>query len=434
MLFRFLLITLYDIGLQCYRILLYLLSIYHKKAKQWVDGRRGIWTTLTIECPPKEDRKRLWVHAASLGEYEQAIPILHQWRERYPSYSIILTFFSPSGYHSQKNSSLVDAVFYLPLDTRVAASRFVDIIQPDIVMFVKYEIWFHYIQALHTRGIPTFLISAQFRSSQFFFRWYGKSALRYVSMFSHIFVQDERSLEVLRTNGIHSCTRSGDTRFDNVWTTLQGKREVEQVRQFIERNKTLSKDNTPPLVIVLGSVWPADEPLYLPSQQATFPRQILWIIAPHEVEETKVDALISRLSNESNLVIRFSHKSISNRVPNVMVVDTIGQLKHIYQYADIAYVGGGVGRGGLHNILEPAVYGAPVMFGTNHHKHWEAKAMIEAGGAVEIESAAAFEKQVRIWCDQSLLLNAATNAKSFVEQNMGGTQRIFDHISRYLDQ
>ncbi|HXJ98622.1 MAG TPA: glycosyltransferase N-terminal domain-containing protein [Gelidibacter sp.] len=315
-----------------------------------------------------------WFHCASLGEYEQGLPIFKQLRKENPDHKIVLTFFSPSGYEIRKNTDVADMVVYLPLDTKANAKRFIQLVNPELTIFVKYDIWPNYLNELKKNNLRAILISATFRKEQSYFRFYGRMMRNALRTFEHIFVQNENSKHLLHTINLNNVTVAGDTRYDRVSDQLLQDNTLPFIEQF--------KDGK--LGVVIGSSWPEDESLFINYINRSESKNIKFIIAPHNIKSHQIENFIGQLNKKTVL---FSEKDNKNLPEfDVFIVDTIGILSKIYSYADIAYVGGAMGSTGLHNILEPAAFGVPVIIGKNYKKFPEAFQMIDNGGVISIKN------------------------------------------------
>ena len=397
---------------------------------------RGQRETLDAEHKAllKSNSGAVWIHAASVGEFEQVRPLIERLRREHPDIKIVVTFFSPSGYEARKNYSQVDAVVYLPFATRRKAKRFLDVLQPSMALFVKYEFWPAYLRELKKRDIPTYSISAIFRPTQRFFHWYGKGALRLLHCFTHIFVQDEASRRLLAEHGVHDCSVAGDTRFDRVNEVLVATREhpdgrLLPIAQFVENAGR---------VVVAGSTWPEDEELLTQwcNEVAAFNDAKL-ILVPHEINEEHLHDIFQRFkgrfvkySDISAMPSNLSRVNILRRA-KVMVIDTIGLLSSIYQFGHVAYVGGGFGEG-IHNTLEAAVWGVPVIFGPNNQRFQEAQGLKDCGGGYEIKDAADFNRVMQRFLDEPQSLEKASKeAGDFVSQRVGATDRILSCVQLY---
>jgi 3-deoxy-D-manno-octulosonic-acid transferase len=406
-------ILLYNIFIQLYSLVARVISLYNKKAKLWVNGRKNILQEIQ-EKLKGNDGKVIWVHCASLGEFEQGRPIIEKIKLQNPNYKILLTFFSPSGYEVQKNYAGADYIFYLPIDTATNAKAFYDIVNPTLVVFVKYEFWFHFVTEANKRSIPLLLVSGIFRESQPFFKWYGGLHKTMLQCFAHFFLQDEQSATFLKSIGIQdNVTIGGDTRFDRVIEITSAQKSFEAIEQFIGNSK----------VIVAGSTWTEDDE-ELDHYANTHP-EIKFIIAPHEIDEDRLKECL-RLYKHSVL---YSKINSANADCNVVIIDNIGMLSQLYRYATICYVGGGFGGDGVHNVLEAAAYFKPVIFGPTYEKYIEAVGLIEDDGAFTVESALELEETLNdLLKDESFYKTTCSNAGNFVSSKAGATVKIIDYI------
>lgn len=406
--------ALYNLSIFFYSILIRLAAPFNIKARQINNGRRQVFTELKAKI--KHDRPIIWVHCASLGEFEQGRPIIEAIRKQHPEYQIFLTFFSPSGFEIRKNYELADYITYLPADTKRNAQKLIELVRPEIVFFVKYEFWFHYINELKKRNIPLYLVSAIFRENQLFFKssawgnWYRKMLFS----FGHFFVQDEQSVQLLKGIGIANVTKAGDTRFDRVAEIARNGKNIPLVEKF--------KGNSQ--VVVAGSTWKPDEELLV--QFIHSHPETKFIIAPHETRRGNVERLINLLKSPVICYTEATEETVMNR--QVLIVDTIGILSSIYRYADLAYVGGGFGVG-IHNTLEAAIFGMPIVFGPNYLKFQEANSMVKLGIAVPVSDYASFQTIV-----ENLLADAgksdliSAKCVAFTNQNLGATQIILNQV------
>lgn len=362
----------------------------------------------------------VWVHCASLGEFEQGRPVLESIRKRFPSHKILLTFFSPSGYENQKNYAGADFVSYLPMDGPRNAKRFIEIVQPSLVLFIKYEFWFYYLKKLQYRNIPLLLISATFRSNMSFFRWYGAISRKMISRFNRIFVQDEESKQLLERIGIQDNVEiGGDTRFDRVVSIADQLKPIEPLHGLLEKRR----------VIVVGSSWPADEQLWTQLLPWCQERAILLVIAPHEVDTAHITN-IQKLIPGAQL---YSSLTTSNAIEsNVLIINQIGLLAKLYQYGWINYVGGGLSSGGVHNVLEAAVYGKPVVTGPHIEKYREARELAASGGLMPIKGAEPKKELqqllARWWEDPALVAISGKKSEDYVRTKTGAADRILHYI------
>jgi 3-deoxy-D-manno-octulosonic-acid transferase len=384
---------------------------WNQKAKMWVRGRKKFPSFAFTE-------KTIWMHCSSLGEFEQGRPVLEALRKQYPSSPIILSFFSPSGYEIRKNYAGADKVIYLPMDSSRHAKKLISAINPGLVIWVKYEYWYYYLTELRKREIPVLLISGIFRPSQPFFKSYGAIWVYMLESFRHIFVQNEYSKKLVSQVGIeNNVSVSGDTRFDRVIDIAQKGESVPFIREFIGQQPAL----------VAGSTWEDDEVELI--HYVRLHPETKFIIAPHEIDAQNLADVKKEFSN----AVFYSELSNRNDIPthvNVLIIDNIGMLSRLYQYADITYVGGGFGSDGIHNVLEAAVYGKPVIFGPVYEKFAEARELVETGGAFSINNALELEKKLDELFSQKDKLNAAGKAAgAYVESKRGATRQIMDYVT-----
>ncbi|GGH18772.1 3-deoxy-D-manno-octulosonic acid transferase [Mucilaginibacter phyllosphaerae] len=397
---------LYNIGITLYYTLVYIVSFYKNKAKLWINGRK--WQQV------QQIEASIWFHFASLGEFEQGRPVLEAVKSSYPQYKIVITFFSPSGYEARKNTPLADAVYYLPLDRAANARTFVNTIKPVMAIFTKYEYWYHFFNELHTQHIPLYIISGIFRPGQVFFKWYGSLHRNMLKMATWFFVQDSDSKHLLHDAGITNVTISGDTRFDRVWANAQQPKSLKYVAEFKNGQN----------LFIAGSTWPADEKL-IANLIAQHPHW-KFIIAPHEIGEDKINSLMNLLPKETTL--RFSQISHLTSHISCLIIDNIGMLSSLYQYADIAYIGGGFGAG-IHNTLEAAAFGMPVIFGPKHDKFKEAKDLVKLQAGFSINSQEELNRIAGLLMNNETTRHAASaTAKKYVFENVGATDTIMAYM------
>ncbi|KOS06545.1 3-deoxy-D-manno-octulosonic acid transferase [Flavobacterium akiainvivens] len=347
-----------------------IVALFNRKMKLFVQGRKHVFDTLQQSISAAD--KVIWFHAASLGEYEQGLPIMEKMRELHPAHKILLTFFSPSGYEIRKNTPAADVVVYLPMDTLGNARKFLKLAHPDMAFFIKYEFWPNYLNGLKAANVPTYLISGLFRPNQAFFKWYGGIYREAFKAFTHFFVQYESSKGLLKSIGFTNVSVSGDTRYDRVSRILEQNNTLPFIEEFIDDKTT----------IVFGSSWPKDESLFVPYINQS--NGVKFVIAPHTFGESHIQELLTSLKKPALLYTEKEGKNL--RDYDVLIINTIGLLGKIYSYADAAYVGGGFGTAGLHNILEPAAFGVPVVIGPNHTKFPEAVALAHAGGVIVVHN------------------------------------------------
>lgn len=411
---------IYNLGIQLYNLLIVISQAFNIKAKLWLKGRKNLFQTMKQQV--KCEKERIWFHFASLGEFEQGRPVIEKIKADYPEYPIVITFFSPSGYEMRKNYALAEHVFYLPLDTRHNAREFIDIINPKLAIFTKYEYWYHYFNELSKLSIPLIVISAIFRQEQIFFKWYGglhRSILRKVSQ---LFVQDAASVSLLRNIGIEHATIGGDTRFDRVTANALHPTDFPLVRNFCGSAK----------VLIGGSTWPEDEGL-LAKVIEIYP-EWKFIIAPHEIKPEKLKALEGLLPAGSS--VRYSSikdvdASAISPATRVLIIDNIGMLSSLYQYGKIAYIGGGFGVG-IHNTLEAAAFGIPVIFGPNYKRFLEANMLIAEGAAFSISNNEELLKRMNELQDQDYLNQCGSAARRLVQNNTGATEAIFSYLDQHV--
>jgi 3-deoxy-D-manno-octulosonic-acid transferase len=453
-------LILYRLFLWLYQLGILVVSPWNPKARLWLAGRKnlfkdlektfgsGQWSVVSGQSASNpdsrlttDDSRLIWFHCASLGEFEQGRPLLEEMRAQYPHCRILLTFFSPSGYEIRKNYSGADYVCYLPVDSPANAAAFLELVKPSLVIWVKYDYWYYYLSAIHKKGIPLLLVSGIFREEQPFFKWYGSLHRQMLSRFTHLFVQTSDSKKLLGTRGFTgNVSVSGDTRFDRVVAIAEQFQPIPVIETFI--------GNAP--VIVAGSTWEEDEE-ELDHYANTHP-EIKFIIAPHEIDEehlkdieklfhhsVRYSAMVngqwSMVNSQSS--IGNSESSIADPAsgirhpvfPNVVIIDNIGLLSKLYKYATIAYIGGGFGYDGVHNVLEAAVYGKPVVFGPEYEKYAEAIGLVDSGGAFSIDNALELEDCLNILLGQAGKYDTAgAAAKEFVYANRGATEKIFQFI------
>jgi len=404
----------YNIFLLLYRTGIRIASLWNKKARLWLDGRKNIFDHLSAELRT-QDSKIIWFHCSSLGEFEQGRPVIEKLKSQNPDFKFLLTFFSPSGYEIRKDYKGVDWVFYLPLDSKANAKFFFEIVKPSLVVFVKYDYWYYYLNECKNRKIPLLLVSGIFRKDQPFFKWYGNLHRSMLNCFTHFFIQDKESLQLLQSTNIINATVAGDTRFDRVSEIAENFTPIPEIEKFCSDSP----------VLVAGSTWPQDENL-IKDTTVNFP-DFKIIIAPHEIHREHIDQLKLIFPN----AMLYSQLKAHNTQPitsNCLIIDNIGMLSKLYHYATIAYVGGGFNKG-IHNILEAAVYGRPVLFGPNYKKFKEAVGLIEKGGGICITSSNEFSAILQKLINNKTELELSSkNSFEFVKQNKGATEKILDYI------
>jgi 3-deoxy-D-manno-octulosonic-acid transferase len=426
----------YNIFLVLFKASVRIAALFNPKAKKWVQGRKGIWEKLGSEIgsqkseaggqkPEEAHSKIIWVHCASLGEFEQGRPVIERLKSQYPGSKLLLTFFSPSGYEIRKDYKGADWVFYLPMDGSQNAKRFLEIVNPALVIFVKYEFWYYYLREIKHNNTPLILISALFREHSVFFKWYGGLQRKMLSFFDHLFVQNETSKRLLNSIGLdNKSSVCGDTRFDRVIEIAEKFIGIPAVEEFVGNSKT----------IVAGSTWPEDEQVLQRTIETINDPSLKLIIAPHEINKEH----IANLQKLFPGVILYSQLQTSNIKPviarneaktsNLLIIDNIGMLSRLYKYGFITYIGGGFGKG-IHNTLEAAVYGKPVLFGPAYRKFNEAIDLVNNGGAISINNTddciVAIKELIR---DDSAYTRSSEKSKDYVYTNKGATEKIMKFI------
>ena len=394
---------------------------FNSKAHQMVEGWKRTFGRLTVAPVGKE--KTAWFHASSLGEFEQARPVLEGFRKAHPEYKICVTFFSPSGYEVRKNYTEADFVCYLPMDTPANASRFVNLLHPTVVFFAKYDFWFNYLEQLHRRNIPTFIFSAIFRPGQYFFKWYGGWYLGHLKRcFTHLFVQNEESKELLQRHGVEQVSIAGDTRFDRVYAIAQGAKRFDDIERFLSHHEGKK-------VLLAGSSWEPDEK-NLKQYMEHAGKGITLVLAPHVISESHLAHIESLFGKER--CVRYSQANEANANTDILIIDNIGMLASLYQYAHVAYIGGGFGRG-IHNILEAVTFGKPVVFGSNYHKFKEACDIIERGGGFSYTEYNQLQEYLDNLFGNSDAYDAASLVcQQYLKENIGSTDLILSEVEHCL--
>ena len=407
-------IFFYNVFLFLYRAGIGIASLWNNKAKLWVNGRKDAFQQIAGKFVAI-DPPIIWFHCSSLGEFEQGRPVIEKLRSHYPDSKILLTFFSPSGYEIRKEYKGADWVFYLPLDSKKNAKQFFDIVNPTLVVFVKYDYWYYYLTECKKRDIPLLLVSGIFRKGQPFFEWYGTLHRRMLNCFTHFFVQDKESLGLLRSININNATVAGDTRFDRVSEIAENFKPIEEIERFCSGSP----------VLVAGSTWPEDEKI-IKNATANF-SDLKIIVAPHEIHKEHIDQLSSIFRNPL-LYSQLETHSSQPIASNILIIDNIGMLSRLYHYATITYIGGGFNKG-IHNTLEAAVYGKPVLFGPNYKKFKEAVGLIESGGGICIASRDELPAMLLNFISNKNELEACSKKSfEFVKRNRGATEKILHYI------
>lgn len=407
--------TLYDILIPVAGFVMKIAALFNHKLKLGNKGRALAFDIL--KKAQLSQHKTIWFHCASLGEYEQGLPVFEIIRQEYPKHKIVLTFFSPSGYEIRKNTPIADVVTYLPLDTKSNAKQFMTLVKPELVLFVKYEIWPNYLNQIKKYNSKAILISALFRANQTFFKWHGQWMQKYLKAFEHIFVQNKISLDLLNAHGFENVSISGDTRFDRVSNQLDIDNTLDFIAEF-KQNKTC---------IVAGSTWPEGESYLVDYVNNHATEDLKLIVAPHNIKPKQIQSLKSAFNKPSVLFSEKDHSNLASA--QIFIIDTIGLLSKIYSYADIAYVGGAIGNTGLHNTLEPATFGLPIIIGPNHDKFPEAAEMINIGGMFSIKSSEAFcSKLQQLVSDKALRLESGKCNENYIKENKGAVIQIMNYL------
>jgi 3-deoxy-D-manno-octulosonic-acid transferase len=412
---------LYTTGIIAYQTLLRLIAPLNPKARKWVEGRRD-WvsqlTNLLADNQSGEKAPIAWFHAASLGEFEQGRPVMEAFRQRYPDHKILLTFFSPSGYEVRKNYAGADYIVYLPADTPANARQFVELVKPQLAFFIKYEFWYNYLHTLKAVDVPTISFSAIFRPNQLFFKPWATFYQNLLGYFDHILVQNQESVDLLKSVGVTNVTLAGDTRFDRVAQVAASKKEIPIAHAF---------KNSQPLLVV-GSAWQPDMDVLIPFLNA-FDKPLKVIIAPHDIHDEEIERWQGQLTRPS---VRFSRTTETDvATANILFIDNVGMLSSLYQYGEFAYIGGAFGKG-LHNILEAATFGMPLFFGPKYAKFQEAIDLIAEGAAFSITDTptftAAFLKQYENPAE------AARISRQYIQRNIGATAKVMQVVNRLMSE
>ncbi|MDT8418570.1 MAG: glycosyltransferase N-terminal domain-containing protein [Lutibacter sp.] len=407
----------YDLLILFAGFFLKITALFNKKIKLFIDGRKQTYAKL--EQAIAETDEVIWMHCASLGEFEQGRPIIEKLKVKFPTKKVVLTFFSPSGYEVRKNYEFADVVCYLPLDSAQNAKRFLDIVHPQLAIFVKYEFWPNLLKELKVRNIETLLISGIFRENQLFFKSYGGWMRKSLTTFSHFFVQDENSKELLNSINFNNVTVSGDTRFDRVFEITQQNNKLPFIEEFIDNKYTL----------VAGSTWKEDEMMLVDYINNKASENEKFIIAPHNINQKDILDLKNCITKK---VILFSEKGTKNLSDyQVFIIDTVGILTKIYSYATIAYVGGGFTKTGVHNVLEPATFGIPILIGPNYHKFNEAIDLVKNKACFVVDNSKELSLHLdKFFQSEELRLKTGDKAKKQVVEKTGATAKILEFIAK----
>ena len=409
---------LYNIAIYLVGFLLKIIAIFNKKISLFVSGRKAVFLELASKFSPNDDV--VWFHCASLGEFEQGRPIIESFKFQYPNHKILVTFFSPSGYEIRKDYAFADLVTYLPLDTKKNAKKFIEIVNPQVAVFVKYEFWPNILKELKFKNIETILVSGIFRKEQAFFKWYGGWMRKSLTTFHHFFVQNKISKELLNSATFNNVTINGDTRFDRVFEITKQDNEIAFIENFTDQKYTL----------LAGSTWKKDEELLIDYINNHASVEEKFIIAPHNINQNDINNLKNNLTKKTLL---FSEQATKNAEDaQVLIIDSIGILTKIYSYASIAYVGGGFGTG-IHNILEPATFGIPILIGPNYQKFNEAEELIELGACKAIHNNSEFNLAVTsLFSNDAERIDKGKKAREYILKNTGASKKIIDYLINYI--
>ena len=404
--------ALYNLFIRLYKFGMHLAALWLPKAAGWLKGRETLFEDLGESIKPTG--KIIWMHCASAGEFEQGKPVLEALKKAYPNYKFLVSFFSPSGYKVGKKYAGADIVTYLPLDTAKNANRFIKLVNPALVVFVKYDYWYHHLKAVSDQRIPLLLISAIYRDNQIFFKPHGNFHRKMLHLFSWLFVQDNESVERLNKIGITHCSVSGDTRFDRVSAIINSANKIELIETFTGEQPT----------IVAGSTWVEDESLF-GEIASDLPYKL--IIAPHEISTKNIKRLLDLFRGKALTFSQLESGATNPSVYAVLIIDNIGMLSRLYQHATISYIGGGFNKSGIHNTLEAAAWGKPVIFGPNYQKFREARELISVGGAFSIANAIELKEAIKGLEGEQLRISSEA-ARIYVETNGGATAAILQYI------
>jgi 3-deoxy-D-manno-octulosonic-acid transferase len=407
----------YELFLLLYATAFRIAALFNTKARLGLQGRKNIFSTIQANLPPSSNQV-VWMHCSSVGEFEQGRPLVESLKKNYPSISITITFFSASGYEATKNYEGADQIYYLPFDGASNAKKMVELLNPSLVIWIKYEFWYHYLHELKSRKIPVLLISGIFRNSQPFFKWYGSLWKEMLASFTYFFVQNESSLKLLSSIAINNnVIITGDTRFDRVIEIAEKFEPISIIEKYCKNNR----------VIVAGSTWEEDETELIHYIKAN--PAIKFIIAPHETDQGNIQQMMKVFPN-ALLYTDLTNALVEQReINNLLIIDNVGMLSRLYHYASITYVGGGFGADGVHNVLEAAVYGKPVIFGPEYKKYAEAIGLVESGGGIPIKNALELESVLNLlWEQEDVLKTKGIASKKFVFANAGASKKIIQFV------
>ncbi|MBN2175247.1 MAG: 3-deoxy-D-manno-octulosonic acid transferase [Bacteroidales bacterium] len=409
---------IYNLSIYFYWAIIRLASLFNQKAKLWISGRKGLFKKMALELNVAEDI--IWFHAASLGEFEQGRPVIESFRIKFPDHKILLTFFSPSGYEIRKKYTGADFIYYLPIDTKSNAKKFIRIVNPKIAVFIKYEYWYNYISLLKDNHIPVFIISAIFRPKQYFFKWYGGWFRKKLKSITYFFVQNQVSIDLLNSIDIRNARIAGDTRFDRVYDITQHAKDFPLIEKYTSGKK----------VLLGGSTWPPDEALILDIAKST--DNYKFIIAPHDIGEERISFIQKNFSAFNPLRLSEAN-DVSIQKTDVLIIDGMGFLSSIYQYSHIAFIGGGFGKG-IHNILEAVTFGKPVIFGPKYQKFDEARTLLKAGGAFTVKNKDELNKIFQLLSmNEDFYSQCSDTCRKYIVENTGATKMIIEKLETVLN-
>ena len=405
---------IYNIAIIKVRVLIFILKFFNSKIRSFNNQRKNVIKKL--ESSISKNDNHIWIHVASLGEYEQGLPIFKEIKSLYKNHKIILSFFSSSGYEVQKNNSIGDLTIYLPLDSPSNAKKFISIVNPKMAFFVKYEFWPNYLYSLKKNNTPTYLLAGLFRKNHWFFKWYGSGFLNLLkSSITHFFVQNKESKNLLSSHNITNCTLMGDSRFDRVNSLPDQNNEIKNIKEFIGDK----------ICFVAGSTWKEDEYLMIDSINEN--KNLAWIIAPHQINKKQIKKFQDKLKCESIIHSNLNQNNINSA--KVLIIDSIGLLTKLYSYSDLSYVGGGMGQSGLHNILEPAIFKNPILIGKNYLNFPEAKDLISKKGAVSIKNTKEFQSILNKLIENKIRRTEMGEINfNYIKSNLGTTKNVISYL------
>jgi 3-deoxy-D-manno-octulosonic-acid transferase len=409
---------LYNLAILLYTLSIRIAAAWNSKARKWVDGRKTVFDEIKNKVNPQE--KKVWFHCASLGEFEQARPVIELFRQRNPTFKILLTFFSPSGFEVRKNYLGADYIFYLPADTAANARQFIELVNPALAVFTKYDFWFNYLQELQKNRIQVVVFSAIFRKEQYFFKKYGSWFLKILEDIDAFYVQDEASRKLLKKKKIENVFVAGDTRIDRVMQTAASAGRFPIIEKFIDENK---------ITIIAGSTWKEDERLLLELMKKR-KGNMKFIIAPHETDKRKIEKLVAEI--ELPFLLYSQANEINIASVDVLIIDSIGLLSQLYRYGDVAYIGGGFGKG-IHNILEPAAFALPVIFGPKYDKFNEAKELINQSAAFSIDKYRSLNNKITdLFFDKNKVASFKKRISEYMNSKKGATEIVVEGLEKII--